>query len=244
MGFVCNTVDTMGVFLSAEWRNLINLTYRVPAEVLQPHLPKGVELDLYEGQAHLSLVAFDFANTKVKGIKIPFHVNFPEINLRFYVRSGEHRGVVFIKELVPRFWIAWVAKQLYNEPYQAIPMRSEHRALGEKLECFHEIQIGGRSHSIKILAGKNEGVPPKDSAAHFFKEHDLGYGITRKGVTLTYEVEHPLWETRPIENLELNFDFAKVYGAKWGFLNEMQPTFPLFAVGSAIKVFQPKELDH
>ena len=82
----------MKVFLSAEWHNLINLTYRVPAEKLEPLLPKGVELDLYEGHAHLSLVAFDFINTRVKGMKIPFHVDFPEINLRYYVRAGRHRG--------------------------------------------------------------------------------------------------------------------------------------------------------
>lgn len=234
----------MKVFLTAEWRNLINLTYRVPAGVLEPILPKGVELDLFEGHAHLSLVAFDFVNTRVKGVKIPFHVDFPEINLRYYVQSGGHRGVVFIKELVPKHCIAFIAQRFYNEPYQSFPMESHHETLADgRLKSLHKVWKEEQEYRLETLAGAEKSIPPTDSAAHFFKEHDLGFGVDKRGETLIYEVSHPVWETRDIQDLKLNFDFGKIYGPQWAFLKDLQPQFSLFAEGSAIKVYHPMSLE-
>ena len=85
-------------FLKAEWRKLILANYKVEPELLKPYLPYGTELDLWQDSCYLSLVGFMFVNTKIKGVKIPFHVNFEEVNLRFYVKrydNGEwKRGVV------------------------------------------------------------------------------------------------------------------------------------------------------
>ncbi len=233
----------MKVFLSAEWRNLINLTYWVPAEKLLGHLPQGLELDLFEGHAHVSLVAFDFVNTRVKGVKIPFHVDFPEINLRYYVRCGEHRGVVFIKELVPKHCIAFVAQRFYNEPYASFPMESKQETLPDgRLRIAHTLWIDDHANHIEILATAEKSIPPSTSAAHYFKEHDLGFGVDKKGETMCYEVSHPVWETRILDDVKLDFDFEKIYGEEWAFLADQTPTFPLFAEGSAIKVYQPMTL--
>ena len=93
-------------FLKAEWRNLIIINYEVKPEILKKHVPFGTELDLYKGKCYLSLVGFLFLNTKVLGIKIPYHINFAEVSLRFYVKRLENnewkRGVVFMKEIVPK----------------------------------------------------------------------------------------------------------------------------------------------
>ena len=71
----------------------------------------------------MSLVAFEFRRTRVGGLAIPLHIAFPEINPRFYVRRGGKRGVVFIRELVPRWAMGTVARLLYNEPDQRVPIR-------------------------------------------------------------------------------------------------------------------------
>ena len=88
----------MKPFLTAEWKHLLNVTYRVPPELLIDKVPPGVELDIQDGTAFASVVAFDFLNTRVRGLTIPFHVNFPEINLRFYIKHQGKRGVMFWKE--------------------------------------------------------------------------------------------------------------------------------------------------
>src|SRR4051812_21173831 len=101
-------------FLTAEWRNLFLATYAVPPPLLEPHLARGLSLDLRDGQAFVSLVAFEFLHTRVLGVPWPGYRNFGELNLRYYVRhvgkdGVEQRGVSFLREFVPRRLIAWLA---------------------------------------------------------------------------------------------------------------------------------------
>lgn len=105
-------------FLTAEWKNLIMANYEINSEILKPYIPKGTEIDYFNGKCFISLVGFMFKDTKVFGIKFPFHVNFEEVNLRFYVKKGDKRGVVFIKEIVPKPLITFVANSVYHEHYQ------------------------------------------------------------------------------------------------------------------------------
>ena len=97
-------------FLSAVWRNLVMLNYEIEPDILRPLVPQGVELDSWKGKYFVSLVGFQFLDTRVLGMPIPFHRNFEEVNLRYYVRrrveKGWRRGVVFVKEVVPRWAIA------------------------------------------------------------------------------------------------------------------------------------------
>ena len=96
-----------GRFLSAQWRQLAMLNYSVDPAMLAPFVPAGTELDSWGGTTYVSVVGFMFLKTRVLGLAIPFHCNFPEVNLRFYVRrrgvpgelhvdaDGYKRGVVF-----------------------------------------------------------------------------------------------------------------------------------------------------
>jgi uncharacterized protein YqjF (DUF2071 family) len=119
-------VDSGRIFLTAEWRDLVLLNYEVDPGLLVPYVPRGTELDYWNSKAFVSLVGFRFVNTKVFGVPIPLHSNFTEANLRFYVRRREQgevrRGVVFIREIVPRPAIALVARTFYNENYVTLPM--------------------------------------------------------------------------------------------------------------------------
>lgn len=231
------------VFLTAEWRNLILITYKIPQEILTPHLPAGLELDTIEGNAFASLVAFDFINTRVKGRRIPFHINFPEINLRFYVKEKEtgRRGVVFIREFVPRFFISLIANRIYNEPYRSIKMKSAI-SVNDAVQVRHNIKYKRREFFV-TAEGKNEPyIPGEDSKEHFFKEHSWGYGVNRRGETLVYRVEHPEWKVYPLITCDNNFDFSFLYGAKWSFLNGAEPYSVMLAEGSGIKVYGAEKL--
>src|SRR5277367_1207033 len=118
------------VFLLAEWRDLVMLNYQVDPAILRQFVPRGVELDTFEGRTFVSLVGFQFLRTRLYGfVAVPFHTNFDEVNLRFYVRRREgsetRRGVVFVRELVPRMAIARFARLMYGEKYDSCPM--QHR---------------------------------------------------------------------------------------------------------------------
>ena len=224
-------------FLTAEWRNLCLVSYAVPPSLLEPRLPKGWVLDTQGDTAFLSLVAFDFLKTRVWGVSWPGYRDFPEINARFYVRDRSgRRAVVFIKELVPQRWVAYLARKLYNEPYEAAEMRSSATTNGGVLEVRHDWSYRGSSHHLQVRAKEVPHLPDEESQEHFFKEHDLGVGTDRKGRVLTYSVEHPHWLVHEVLDTSWQIDWQQLYGEEFAFLTEAEPVSIVLAEGSAISV--------
>lgn len=225
-------------FLKAEWRDLIMANYEVDPAVLEPLVPMGTKLDRHEGKCFVSLVGFMFLDTRVLDFLVPFHVNFEEVNLRFYVRRETddeiRRGVVFVKEIVPRTAIAMIARRLYGEPYERWRMLHFRDALHvryswEKGEC---------KNSVSVESGKNLGVPGEGSHEEFIIEHYWGY--TKRGERRTdeYKVEHPKWELFEAENARIDVDFGSTYGEQFAFLNDKDPFSVVLAKGSEIAVYK------
>jgi uncharacterized protein YqjF (DUF2071 family) len=224
-------------FLTAHWNDLFLLTYAVPSSLLAKRLPPGLVLDTREGNAFVSLVAFQFLHTRVLGIPWPGYRNFGELNLRFYVRHGEQRGVMFVREFVPQRLIAWVARVLYNEPYLAAPITVSRTEDSSSVGMEYLLDYAGRQHRIAVTAGKPAFRPGEDSDEHFFKEHHWGFGTTRSGRGIRYEVSHPVWDVYPVRSWELDFDFGLVYGPEWAFLMDEKPSAAALAAGSPVAVY-------
>jgi uncharacterized protein YqjF (DUF2071 family) len=225
-------------FLTARWTNLFLASYAVRQELLRPRLPPGLELDLRDGQAFVSLVAFDFLDTKVLGVPWPGYRNFPEINLRFYVRHGDERGVVFVREFVPLRLVAWLARTLYNEPYLATKMSSMVRETAEHITVEHQLVWNGRVNTLRVTGNKAAFRPDAASVEHYFKEPgQWGFNTSRAGQTVRYLVRHPVWETYPILDYDIDLDWERVYGPEWGFLREVRPYSTILAAGSHVAVY-------
>jgi len=208
-------------FLTADWRWLVMLNYEVDPAALLAHVPLGAELDTWEGRTFVSLVGFRFLDTRVRGLAIPFHRDFEEINLRFYVRrrgpEGWRRGVVFVREIVPRRAIAAVARWLYGENYVARPMRSTivppERGPGEA-------EFGWRSGGDWLSFGARfEGSPTTPAAGseeEFITEHYWGYSALRGGGTVEYRVEHVPWQVWPATASWTSGELAAFYPPEFG----------------------------
>ena len=231
-----NSIDNSFAFLRAKWEHLCLLQYPVPTEVLEPYLPPGLTLDLFNGQAYVSLVAFDFNDTRVLGIPWPGYRFFPEINLRFYVKAGEQRGVTFVREYVPQSWVAWLARTIYNEPYHAAPMHSSVEETSEGVSILHRLEVGGKTHRLHVTAETPMVRPGQDSLEHFFKEHEWGFGQSSRGEKRVYRVQHPTWDIYTNVNYDLTWDWGLVYGDTWAFLNDQEPSSIVVARGSEIAV--------
>jgi uncharacterized protein YqjF (DUF2071 family) len=230
-------------FLTARWSNLCLLTYAVPPALLEPRLPPGVSLDLRDGRAFVSLVAFDFLDTRVLGVPWPGFRNFPEINLRFYVRRGERRGVVFVREFVPRRVVAFLARAIYNEPYVAAAMSSRVREDDGRISIEHRLTFEGRENRLSVVATKPASRPPSESTEHFFKEHEWGFGTGRRGGCLSYRVVHPCWDCYRVESYALDWDWRSIYGEEFAFLGSAEPCSVVAAVGSEVSVFPKRTRD-
>lgn len=230
------------VFLSAEWRNLLMLNYEAPRGLLEPFVPRGTELDSFEGKIFISLVGFPFLRTRLAGaIPIPFHTNFEEVNLRFYVRrrhpEGDRRGVVFIREIVPRFAIAKIARWFYGEKYVSLPMAHavEYDSCSAKAIYRWKYRsewcgIRGESQSVPEL-------PVEGSLEQFLSEHYWGYSTGPGDRSLEYRVEHPSWKVRRCESASVEGAAASFYGGDLAPILSRSPDSAFIADGSRVSVF-------
>jgi len=222
-------------FLTAAWRDLLLLNWRVDPALLQPHVPAGTELDPWDDGHWVSLVGFQFLDLAVKGMPALGHRDFPEINLRFYVRrkvDGEvRRGVVFLCELTPRRMVEWVARAAYNEPYQTLPMRSGV----SETQTQYELQQDEEWQGMAARPTADWRAP--EPMETFFIEHYWGYNRQTDGGAMEYEVTHPKWETRPVDLTRFDLDVETLYGPEWGRVLLKQPDAVVLANGSEVAVF-------
>ena len=223
-------------FLTADWRDLALVNYEIEPDMLTPYVPAGTEIDLWEGRCYVSVVGLRFLKTKLLGVPIPFHRDFPEVNLRFYVRrevEGQvRRGVVFIKEIVPRHAVTWVARSVYNENYVTLAMRHE---IGP--DSFrYEWRFRRDWNRLSVTTRREWSVPDLDSEASFVAEHYWGYAAQRDGSTLEYEVEHPRWRMAQADEVEYECDVAGLYGEEFVEALSREPVSAFLAEGSGVVV--------
>ena len=228
-------------FLTAQWRNLLMVNYKVDPELLKPYLPEATVLDLWEGDALVSMVGFMFKDTRVFGIKWPFHVNFEEVNLRFYVRyfDGKEwkRGAVFISELVPKPMISIIANAIYNEPYRSMPMRHSIKPTTDNhIEFIYEWKLKGQWNKLGAVVNNLSAKIKPGSAEEFIFEHYWGYNKLRSNKTLEYAVEHISWQIRNVKSTVFEADIESLYGKEFVPFLSVKPYSAFFAEGSEIAV--------
>lgn len=235
-------------FLTARWESLLFLNYPCPADALEPLVPAGTTLDLWQGEALCSLVGFMMQDTRLLGVPVPFHRDFEEVNLRFYVvretPEGEvRRAVVFVRELVPRRAIATVARVVYNEPYHAVPM-SHQIALDAVSggDVAYRWQYEGEPYALRGIASGPARMADPDTEAAFITEHYWGYTPQRDGGTLEYQVEHPSWSLWTLDEALFEGSPAPLYGSAFADVLSEPPRSAFLAVGSEVAVHPGKRI--
>lgn len=197
----------------------------------------------------MSVVGFVFRGTRVRGVPVPWHRTFEEINLRFYVRrrsvEGWRRAVVFVKELVPRRLIAFVARRLYNENYVAVSMglRQTHDSettAGSTIAYWWRSKGSEGQLSLTTVGGSTPLV--EDSEEEFLAEHYWGYTRQRDGGTLEYRVAHPRWRIVRSNWAQLQGDVRSLYGPALAEGLSGKPASAFLAEGSPVEVYVGRRL--
>jgi uncharacterized protein YqjF (DUF2071 family) len=237
-------------FLTAEWRYLAMLNYEIDPAVLAPWVPRGTELDSWQGKTFVSMVGFLFENTRVLGLPIPFHQKFEEINLRFYVRrkaeDGWRRGVVFVKEIVPRAAIALVARRIYHENYVALPTGNLICRADDGAKSIESVKyywtFRKRAHFIEFITRGGARDFAEGSEEEFIAQHYWGYSSQKNGGTVEYRVDHPRWRIWQAASARLDCDVENLYGRQFVKFLAGKPSSAFLAEGSAITVYQGRRI--
>lgn len=233
-------------FLTARWEHLLLLNFVCPESLLEPLVPGGTALDRWKGEALVSLVGFMFRDTRVRGLAVPCHRTFEEVNLRFYVRrtvDGEaRRGVVFIRELVPRLAIAAVARRVYNEPYLRVSMSHTIEETESGLAVGYAWEHRGGRFGINAEAGGPPDELEAGSEAEFITEHYWGYTRQKDGGTLEYRVDHPRWQVWTPTTAGAHGPFEELYGRDFSRVLAAEPRSAFLALGSPVEVYGGRRL--
>lgn len=231
-------------FLTAEWRKLAIANYIIDPKILAPYIPYKTTPDIWNDKCYVSLVGFNFINTKLKGIAVPFHRNFEEVNLRFYVRykdaTGWKRGVTFIKEIVPKPALSFIANTFYKENYVALPMKHQHSTTDRDISVSYEWRCKGRWHSLSVVADKLPFEIRSGSDEEFITEHYWGYTSLNERTSSEYQVAHPKWKVYKVNTSAIEVNFGDVYGDDFSFLSTQKPESVMLAEGSEIAVLSKK----
>jgi uncharacterized protein len=231
-------------FLTAEWRYLAMLNYAVDPALVEHFVPSGTELDQYDGKTYISLVGFRFLRARVRGIWLPFHSDFDEVNLRFYVRPKRpgpvRRGVVFVREIVPRYAIAKVAQLVYHENYIALPMR--HRIVEPvselgRVEAEYRWRHRGAWNSLKVECAGRPELAAEGSLEQFITEHYWGYAAQPDGGCVEYQVGHERWRVWRASVAKFEGDPSGLYGPELAACLKREPDSVFLADGSAVTVY-------
>ena len=230
------------VFLHANWRRVASANYQIDPNILEPHLPKGTELEDFDGNHYVSLVAFRYCKTRLYKVRVPYHSSFEEINLRFYVRRqigvGKWRSeVAFTKLYFPKRALTFVAKNIYKENYET--KRMNHQWLEENGEMITTYQLRKKNwHRFKIYSDKEAKSIENGSDADFFSKHYWGTSQINANRCTLYQIEHPEWKEFPVKNFEIDFDFAQVFGSEFSMLSQKDPTSVQLYDGSPVVVYK------
>ena len=217
------------------------VNFEIDPKVLRPFVPVGTELDCWHGRAYVSVVGFLFVDTRVWGCPIPYHREFEEVNLRFYVKrradDGWRRAVVFVKEIVPRAAIAMTARWLYGENYVALPMQHRIEDAGETRTVSYS---WGRQqeHRLEMVVSGDPRDVTAGSEEEFITEHYWGYVRGRRGATIEYRVEHPRWRVRSATSARFSGNVSALYGGEFVECLAGPPTSAFLAEGSGVAVFK------
>jgi uncharacterized protein len=233
-------------FLTAEWNNLIMANYSIDPAILKPYLPNKTELDFYNGKCYVSLIGFMFEKTRLLGVKIPFHVNFEEVNLRFYVRCNDNgvwkRGAVFIKEIVPKPAISIIANALYHEKYSTMRMKHFFTENNNQINLGYHFKHKGKWNKLEA-ATATEALPMlPGSEEEFIAEHYWGYSQYNNQTTYEYAVQHPSWKVHEVKKYLIDCNFTALYGEQFSFLQKAKPNSVFMAQGSAISILKKRVL--
>ena len=220
--------------------------YVVPPELLLPFIPDKTEPDVFQGKTFVSLVGFMFLNTRIVGLSVPYHINFEEVNLRFYVKYNDNgkwkRGTVFIKEIVPRPAISFIANTIYGEKYATMKMKHYHIEKPDIIETCYEWKYKNKWNKLEAECHKKSQPMRINSEEEFIAEHYWGYTQNAKGKTYEYEVNHPRWEIFKVVNYTIHCDFKGIYGSEFSLLNNMEPSSVFMAKGSEVRIHRKKIL--
>lgn len=208
-------IDAARPLFRADWEDVLFMHFEMDTRQLQPSVP--FELDVREGRAYVSLVAFTQRRLRpgiggrVAAVLAAPLSDHAFLNVRTYVRHRGERGIFFIAEWIPNRLAAWIGPRTYGLPY-----RLGELALHNDLDARNSRgRIRARGRELRYAAvdshagGACSHVAAPDSLDEFLLERYVAF-TSRHGVRRRFDVAHMPW---PHAERDARLDADSLLGA-------------------------------
>lgn len=186
--------------LFQSWQNLLFAHWRLPAEQLRPLVPEPLQLDLHDGDAWVAITPFEIRDFRARGLPaVPKLSEFPELNLRTYVRSAGKPGIYFFS-LDAGSRVATLGARIgFRLPYRTATMSVEEEGDEGKIRFRSERKGGAaRFRALYEPVGQPFQAVP-GTLEHFLTERYALFTVLRSGAVLQAEIHHRPWPLQPAD---------------------------------------------
>jgi hypothetical protein len=184
--------------MTQTWRDLLFAHWRVDPQQLRAKVPSEFPLDVFDGDAWIGVVPFRMTNVGPRGLpSLPGISEFPELNVRTYVRVGAKPGVYFFSLDAGNAIAVRAARTLLNLPYYKAAMNVTPVA-GRGFA--YESRRAGEGHAEFVGTYEPSGdafMPVEGSLEYFLTERYCLYNLDRSGVPYRLDIHHPPWSLQP-----------------------------------------------
>lgn len=178
--------------MTQTWHDLLFAHWPVEARELEKAVPPQFPLDLFDGTAWIGVIPFHMTNVAPRGVpSIPWISEFPELNVRTYVRVGDRPGIYFFSLDAGSAVAVKAARTLLNLPYYSAEMTVTPTATGVAYES-------ARTDASAVLIGNYGPTGPpfrarEGSLEYFLTERYCLYNLDYTGRPYRLDIHHPPW---------------------------------------------------
>ena len=179
------------------WRDLLFLHWEVPVDSILPTLPAGLEPDTFGGRAFLGSVPFRMEGVRPAFLPaLPGISDFPELNLRTYVRDRAGVPGVWFYSLDAggRLAVA-IARTFFHLPYHAARMEMHRGNTSDSISFKSRRHVSGEESCFEWSCGVALPAPVVGSLEHFLVERYRLYAAG-SGSLFRGAVSHPPYALR------------------------------------------------
>jgi uncharacterized protein YqjF (DUF2071 family) len=231
-------------FMKAQFADLVAVNFHVDEKILQPLVPPGLELDNFNGEAYVSLVAMMLKGAKVWGLPFSIVPSSAELSLRFYVKhthaDGVEKGTCLIKDYVAGSTAAWFLESQFQSTFSKLKMKQTASgfAKGETPEVEYQWKVDERWNKLRVRARSRIKKTSEGTKVGFILDHFNYYG-RHNGRTLAYRVERPRWDVWDAAQANFTCDVQRLFGKSFVRPLAKRPASVFVTSGSPVTIFKP-----
>ncbi len=240
------------VVLRAHWLDFVAINFQIDPVVLKRHIPRGLEIDLHNDSAYLSLIFASCKDVRIWGLPLPISRGYRSVFLRYYVKrvvgKTERHGSCIVKGLVSNALARWTISKAINTDVVSTKIRAKSSGFGGEHrsdhipEATYDWQLDGAQGRLVIKARHRIMNLDSGSKVGFILNRDHHF-VTQAGKLLDYPVKVTSSNVWDAGSASFHCDAEKMFGREFAKALSKRPSSVFLAEKNSAFYYAPQLID-